>query len=75
MSVCVQGFVELAALEDILAPYVTQESRGNFDLSRKHLGSWDIEGNERFGYFDDAVSVKWNFQTRSLQRAAKLYDK
>lgn len=42
-----QGFVELAALEDILDPYLDDDSRNNFELSKKHLGSWDIEGNER----------------------------
>ena len=49
MFVCLplQGFVELAALEDILEPYLDSESRENFENSKKHLGSWDIRGNER----------------------------
>lgn len=50
MFVCLcvgQGFVELAALEDILEPYLDNESRENFELSKKHLGAWDIQGNER----------------------------
>ena len=48
LCVCVQGFVELAALEEILDPYLTSQSRENFELSKKHLGSWDIQGNERW---------------------------
>lgn len=39
--------MELVALEDILQPYLDDESRSNFELSKKHLGEWDIEGNER----------------------------
>jgi hypothetical protein len=42
-----QGFVELAALEDILDPYLDYNSRNNFELSKKHLGAWDIQGDER----------------------------
>ena len=40
--------MELTALEEILEPYLTPDSKENFELSRKHLGSWDIEGNERY---------------------------
>ena len=42
-----QGFVELAALKDILEPFLDAESRKNFEESKQHLGAWDIEGNER----------------------------
>lgn len=42
-----QGFIELVALEDILEPYLDEDSRNNFELSKKHLGAWDIEGDER----------------------------
>ena len=39
--------MELVALEDLLAPYLDDESKRNFSLSRKHLGEWDVEGNNR----------------------------
>lgn len=47
LSLETKGFVELAALEDILEPYLEEESRHFFEESKKHLGSWDIQGEER----------------------------
>lgn len=63
----IHGFVELMALEEILEPFLDADSRNNFELSKKHLGSWDIEGDERIKEIVEDFKNKTRLQLKCFQ--------
>ena len=42
-----QAYIELASLEEMLEPYLSEQSLTNFESSREYLAEWDVHADDK----------------------------